>query len=351
MESLDPIELMSLKELIEDNGNKPVPPAPPVVLMVDDQAMVGEAMRRMLSTESDIQFHFCAQPNQAIEKAISVKANVILQDLVMPDVDGMTMVGRFRSNPATQEIPIIVLSSKEDPAVKRDAFTNGANDYLVKLPDPIELIARVRAHARSYHAQQQLRVLQKTLEASNAILRTLSNQDGLTGLPNRRHFDEVFDREWRRCLRSGKEISLIMIDIDGFKLFNDHYGHQGGDDCLRVVAQAIQKGMMRGGDVAARYGGEEFAVILPETDLEGAAAVAERLRALVEDLQLAHEKSPCSDHVTISVGVACFLPSLKNTFEQLTVEADRALYQAKRGGRNRVAKNLSRPPQDDAKAA
>ncbi|MBI1842158.1 MAG: diguanylate cyclase [Verrucomicrobia bacterium] len=342
---------MSLKELIEDNSNEAAPPAPPVVLMVDDQAMVGEAMRRMLGTEPDIVFHFCSQPDEAIEKAISVKANVILQDLVMPDVDGMTMVGRYRSHPGTREIPIIVLSSKEDPTVKRDAFTKGANDYLVKLPDPIELIARVRAHARSHHAQQQLRFLQKKLEASNAVLRQLSTHDGLTGLSNRRHFDEVFDREWRRCLRSGKEMSLVMIDIDGFKLFNDHYGHQGGDDCLRMVGQAIQKGMLRGGDLAARYGGEEFAVVLPETDLEGAAAVAERLRARVEDLHMAHEKSPCADHVTISIGVASCLPSLKNSLETLASEADRALYQAKRSGRNRVVKAAGRSSLRDSEAA
>lgn len=349
-----PLQLGIDMNLNELTGDKEIPDlisAPPVVLMVDDQAMVGEAMRRMLSTESDIRFHFCTNPLNAIEVANEVGATVILQDLVMPDVDGMHMVAQYRANAGTRDIPVIVLSSKEDPLIKRDAFTRGANDYLVKLPDPIELIARVRAHSRSFQTQKELLLLQKKLEASNAVLRQLSTQDGLTGLANRRHFDDIVEREWRRCQRSGKQMSLIMIDIDGFKLYNDHYGHQGGDDCLRMVAQALKAGMLRGGDTVARYGGEEFAIILPETDTQGAAAVGERLREGVEDLHLSHEKSPCSDHVTISVGVATCTPSLKTAPERLIQEADRALYQAKRNGRNRVITKELKPPVESAEAA
>ena len=342
---------MNLLEAIEDGEDTQPQVMPPVVLMVDDQAMVGEAMRRMLSTETDIQFHFCSEPANAIDTAVEVGATVILQDLIMPDIDGMTMLGRYRANELTREIPVIVLSSKEDATAKRDAFTRGANDYLIKLPDPIELIARVRAHSRGYHTQKELVLVKKKLEASNVVLRQLSTQDGLTGLPNRRHLDDILEREWRRCQRSGKVMSLILIDIDGFKLYNDHYGHQGGDDCLRMVAQALKAGMMRGGDTAARYGGEEFAIILPETDSQGAAAVGERLREKVEDLRLSHEKSPCSDHVTISVGVATSMPSLKTSIAGLIQEADRALYQAKRNGRNRVVTKELRSSQDSEQAA
>ena len=323
-----------------------------VVLMVDDQVIVGEAMRRMLASEADIQFHFCSDASRAVASAIELKASVILQDLIMPGSDGLKMLAAYRQHPSIKDIPVIVLSSKEDPAIKRDAFTWGANDYLVKLPDSIELIARVRAHSRSYRAQQELRVLQQKLEASNAVLRQLSTQDGLTGLSNRRHFDEESEREWRRCLRSDKDLSLVMIDVDGFKSYNDHYGHQAGDDCLRMVAQTLKNTMLRPGDIVARYGGEEFAIVLPETDLVGAGAVAERLREQVSALALSHEKSPCSDHVTISLGVASIRPKGKTPeVPRLIQDADRALYRAKRSGRNRAVLADAQTDRADSKAA
>jgi len=215
-----------------------------VVLLVDDQAMVAEAIRRMLVDEADIEFHYCYDPREAIQTAISLHATIILQDLVMPEIDGMMLVRFYRANPASRDIPVIVLSSKDDPSIKSEAFTNGANDYLVKLPDQVELIARIRAHSRSYMAQaerdaayQALRDLQRQLENSNAQLEEsnrelhrLSSLDGLTGIANRRQFDKMQDQEWQRALRNCTELSLIMIDIDYFKLFNDTYGHQAGDD-------------------------------------------------------------------------------------------------------------------------
>lgn len=316
-------------------------PAPrSVVFMVDDQPIVGEAIRRMLEADPNIEFHFTTDPSNAVEGAAKSNATIILQDLIMPNTDGMTLVKAYREHPATREIPVIVLSSKEDPAIKRDAFSRGANDYLVKLPDPIELIARVHAHSRSYRNQLQLRQLQKQLEANNAILKQLSDQDALTGIPNRRSFEELYQREWRRCLRSNKFIAVIMIDLDGFKSYNDHYGHPGGDACLQQVAQTLKKTMLRPGDVVARYGGEEFIVLLPETELEGASAVAERLRVAIQNLQIAHENSPCSPFVTISLGVASTRPCLKVSPEQLVESADQALYQAKKRGRNRFINAL-----------
>ena len=306
-----------------------------IVFMVDDQAIVGESIRRMLAEESNIVFHFCRDPAAAVAEAQRVRPSVILQDLVMPDVDGLTLLAAYRENPATRDIPVIVLSSRDAPEIKREAFTRGANDYLVKLPDPIELVARVKAHSRSYHTQGELRSLQRQLEASNAVLKQLSTQDALTGIPNRRHFDELITKEWRRCLRSYKNLGLILVDVDGFKSYNDHYGHPEGDRCLQQIAQAFTKAMLRPGDVVARYGGEEFAVILPETDLEGSLAVAERLRQVISSLHIAHEHSPCADHVTISLGVTSCVPSLKSNVADLVSEADQALYRAKRAGRNR----------------
>ncbi len=320
-----------------------------VVLLVDDQKIVAEAISRMIDQEDDIEFHFCDDPSQAIQLATELQPTVILQDLVMPDVDGYTLLRFYRANPATSSIPVVVLSSKEDPRDKSQAFTNGANDYLVKLPDKIELIARIRAQSKSYMAQQErdeafkeMQRLQKELkesnqklEESNMVLHRLSTLDGLTGLANRRHFDEILDHEWKRAIREKHEISIILLDIDSFKKYNDNYGHQGGDDCLRTVASALNQAIHRPGDFIARYGGEEFVVILPNTDCNGAAIIAEDMRRHVEEKKLVHEYSDASDYVTVSLGVSAHIPAADDKPQDLIERADKALYKAKETGRNR----------------
>jgi len=310
-----------------------------IVLLVDDQPIVAEGIRRMLANESDIVFHYCEDPSNAIKMASDINATIILQDLVMPDIDGMTLVRFFRANEQTSNIPIIVLSSKEDPQIKSDAFNNGANDYLVKLPDQIELLARIRAHSKSYvhelerdAAFQAMREMQKELEESNKKLQELSSLDGLTGIANRRQFDESLDKEWRRAERNNTSLSLILIDIDFFKPFNDNYGHQAGDECLIKVAAVLRDAIVRPADLIARYGGEEFTAILPDTDINGATVVAEHLRAAVESLNIPHAHSTVTDHVTISLGISekTELPDL----ETLIHKADECLYTAKESGRN-----------------
>jgi two-component system chemotaxis family response regulator WspR len=316
------------------------------VLLVDDQAMIGEGIRRMLEDETDMEFHFCEDPSKAIETAVNVKATIILQDLVMPDIDGMTLVRFYRANQDTKDIPIIVLSSKEDPAVKSEAFGNGATDYLVKLPDKVELIARIRAHTKHYFMQLErdaaffaIREMQKQLEQSNAELKRLSSLDGLTGIANRRHFDETLEKEWRRCMRENAELSLILIDIDFFKPFNDTYGHQGGDDTLQKVAKVLAETACRSSDLVARYGGEEFVVVLPSTDAKGVAALGEKLRAAVEKLAIPHEASQANTVVTISSGATTISPKDSVTIEEFIETADKALYQAKENGRNQIICN------------
>lgn len=312
------------------------------VLLVDDQAIVAEAIRRMLATEDHLEYHYCADPARAIAEAVEFQPTVILQDLVMPDIDGMMLLRFFRANPVTKNIPIIVMSSKEDPKVKSEAFELQASDYLVKIPDKIELIARVRAHTRSYLAQQQrdeayrvLRDLQIELEKKNKELQRLSSLDGLTGIANRRRFDEYLEQEWLRAARGNKTLSLILTDIDHFKTYNDNYGHQGGDEVLRRVAQAIESGAHRPGDLVARYGGEEFAIILPDTEPVGAASVAEAIRQSVERLDIPHGFSTAADHVTLSLGVASIIPREGGLPATLIEAADEALYEAKHSGRNR----------------
>ena len=314
-----------------------------MVLLVDDQAMIGEAVRRGLANEANIDFHFCADPHQAVAQAIRIKPTVILQDLVMPGLDGLSLVREYRSNPATQDIPIIVLSSKEDALVKSAAFAAGANDYLVKLPDNIELVARILYHSRSYltllqrdEAYRALRVSQQQLLDTNLVLQRLMNSDGLTGLSNRRHFDEYLELEWRRAMRDQSQLSLLMIDVDYFKAFNDSFGHLAGDEALRQVAEAIRASCSRPSDLPARYGGEEFALVLPNTSPGGARLVAEKLRQTVVGLAISHNMPQAGSVLTISIGLATHTPAVGSHCRQLISAADKGLYQAKNGGRNQV---------------
>jgi len=312
------------------------------VLVIDDQRMVVEGVRRMLQSENDIEFFYCTEPTKALETAIKVKPTVILLDLVMPEVGGMTLVRFFKANKKTDGIPIIVLSSIEAPIDKEAAFGAGASDYVVKLPDKIELVARIRSHARSYlnklerdEAFDELRRLKAELEESNSALQMLSCLDGLTGIANRRRFDEYMAQEWKRANREQSTVAVVLIDIDYFKLYNDNYGHQQGDDTLRAVVNALAGAINRPGDLLARYGGEEFVVVLPDTTLEGAINIAESLRNRVNCLDIPHAYSDVATHVTLSMGAACSEESKRFTsVESLIEAADKALYEAKHSGRN-----------------
>jgi two-component system chemotaxis family response regulator WspR len=310
-----------------------------MVLLVDDQVMVCEAVRRALAHHGDLDFHYCTDPLEAITIAQRVKPTVILQDLVMPGVDGLDLVRQYRKHPALHAVPVIVLSTKEDPATKSEAFQAGANDYLVKLPDKIELIARVRYHTRAYldhlqrdEAYRALRESQRELMRANLELERLTRIDGLTGLGNRRYFDEYLAAEWKRCQRTQSPLSVLMIDVDHFKRYNDAYGHLAGDDVLKQVARVIQDGSTRSTDLAARFGGEEFVVILTGVPQEGASHVAERLVQGVRDLNIAHG----ADRVTISVGVATAWPDAEGDPARLVNAADLALFRAKNEGRDRL---------------
>ncbi|MBC7455460.1 MAG: diguanylate cyclase [Massilia sp.] len=183
--------------------------------------------------------------------------------------------------------------------------------------------------------QQALREAKSALEATNASLQLLALSDSLTGLANRRHFDQRLSVEFKRAMREQSSLALVMIDVDYFKRFNDHYGHVAGDNCLQLAARAVQGGQRRPGDIAARFGGEEFAILLPNTDLQGACAVAEAVRAAIADARFAHAGSPMHI-VTVSVGVHAGIPAKGLSSFSLLEAADRSLYQAKAEGRNRV---------------
>ena len=314
-----------------------------MVLLVDDQAMIGEAVRRALFGQPRLQFHYCGDPAQALQIAEQIKPTVILQDLIMPGVDGLALVREYRARRATRDIPIIVLSTREDPPIKSDAFAAGANDYLVKLPDKVELLARIRYHSLAYlnllqrgEAFRALRESQQQLMRINLELVRLTNVDGLTGLSNRRYFDEHLALQWLQCIRERTPFSLLMIDVDEFKKYNDSYGHLAGDEALKNVAGAISAAAERPVDLAARFGGEEFVALLPGTPASGARAVGEKIRTGVDALGIPHRASATSDKITVSIGGAMARPRHGDDYMELVSAADKALYEAKRGGRNRV---------------
>ena len=316
---------------------------PVMVLLVDDQAIVAEAVRQALAGEERLDFHYCARSDEAMIAAIQTRPTVILQDLVMPGTDGLTLVRQYRQNPETRDIPIIVLSTKEEPLVKSAAFAAGANDYLVKLPDRIELIARIRYHSRSYlnllqrdEAYQALRQSQQQLLATNLELQRLTHSDGLTGLSNRRYLDQYLAAEWRRGTRDQSGLGFLMIDVDDFKAYNDTYGHVAGDEVLKRVAHTLEGCVGRSSDLAARFGGEEFAVVLPGASPGGLRLLAEKIRLAIEALQIPHTGS-ASGVVTISIGAAVCVPSTSEPVTTLIEAADVGLYRAKRDGKNQVA--------------
>lgn len=313
-----------------------------VVLLVDDQPVIAMMVRKMLAVDPAITMHHCSEATQALADARRVHPTVILQDLVMPGADGLDLVLAYRSTPETRDIPIIVLSSNDEPVMKKSAFSMGANDYLVKLPEPIELVARIRYHSRAYMAlverdrvHRALRLSQQKLLESNRELQRLTNSDGLTGLANRRSFDLCLAREWEASQQAGDELSLLMIDVDFFKSYNDSYGHLAGDDALRVVAGALRDCHADPDCLAARFGGEEFALVLPHTSAAQASAIAQGLRSLVESAAMPHAGEPRRG-ITVSIGIATRVAKPDASPAALIAEADARLYQAKCEGRNRV---------------
>ena len=320
-----------------------------MVLLVDDQAMVGEAVRRQLCDQPDINFHYCAEGTEALQQAAQIRPTVILQDLVMPGVDGLTLVRQFRGNPATKNIPIIVLSTKEDPAVKGEAFSVGANDYLVKLPDKVELIARIRYHSRAYlnqiqrdeaygalrKSQMQLVDSNTALTALNQKLEELASHDPLTKLLNRSQLEPMLQDVVARS-KTDRPGAVLYIDLDNFKIVNDTLGHSAGDRLLIQVATLLSSNVSAGNAVI-RFGGDEFVVIFRDIPTGEAGPAAERLRACLETFRFTEEGKTFP--VNASIGLALIDGKLEAG--AVLAAADSACYAAKAGGRNRV--ELYRP--------
>ncbi len=293
------------------------------ILIVDDEPSNLDILMELL--KDDYKVVAALNGEKAIEMAgSSSPPDLILLDILMPEMDGYEVCQQLKENEATKNLPVIFVTAVSEVMDETRGFKLGAVDYITKPFHPPVVKARVKAHME--------------LKIKSDMLEQLASIDGLTNLYNRRRLDELLDGEWSRCQRSAAPLSLIMIDIDYFKLFNDTYGHAMGDQCLRDVAWTLKDCLKRPGDIIARYGGEEFAVLLPNTDMEGAHSMAKRLGSEVESLKIPHSASDVSTFVTISLGVAtAFAGFTLDSSAELLKTADHALYQSKKNGRNQVA--------------
>ncbi len=320
------------------------PEAPSVILVVDDDPSMRQILRRVMEKDG-YQVVEAANGQQGLEAYKSLKPHLILLDALMPVMDGFacctqlqTLISGGASNGETiasldglngaSRTPVLMITGLDDQESVDRAFAVGATDYVTK---PIHF-AVLRQRVRRLIQQAQL---YQRLEIANQELQRLAALDGLTGLANRRRFDEYLEAQWQRLTRENLPLSLILCDIDFFKKYNDTYGHQAGDACLRQVADALRFCAKHPADLVARYGGEEFAVILPNTTATDAAQIAEEMRRVVSALEIPHVQSAVSQHVTLSLGVACIYPTPDTSGTMLIAAADVALYQAKAAGRNR----------------
>lgn len=272
---------------------------------------------------------------QAVDKFVDDRPDLVLMDVIMPVKDGVEAAQEIRElcEKENDWIPIIFLSAMSESKDIVRAIDAGGDDYLTKPIEAVVLNAKLKAMQRITEMRQQL-------QHANHELRMMAVIDGLTGIANRRHFDETIIKEVKRAVRNNTALSLMMADIDYFKPYNDNYGHQAGDDCLKYVAKTLAKVSKRPGDLVARYGGEEFITILPETGIEGAKVISEEMRAAISKLNFTHQYSQTADYLTISCGIATVQPNKKDDVKtisyKLLKEADKALYQAKANGRNQV---------------
>lgn len=304
-----------------DCGPLPQDDGRAAILVVDDEPSNLLLIREFLSPEHRV---YCAQGGaRALELADGEPGpDLILLDVMMPEMDGFEACRRLKLNPSTREIPVVFITGKTDVVDEQKGLALGAIDYIPKPFNRAVLQARVRNHV--------------ALKRQGDFLERLSGMDALTGIANRRRLDEVLEREWNRAIRDHSTVALLMIDVDYFKAFNDRYGHDGGDECLRLLGKTMDRLCRRSTDLVARYGGEELAWVMPETDLEGAAEIARELLEAIRDLDIPHAGSAVSDRVTASIGVWASAPEPGDAVKDFVKRADERLYQAKRDGRNRI---------------
>jgi diguanylate cyclase (GGDEF)-like protein len=272
---------------------------------------------------------------EALELYQKEDADLVLMDVAMPVMDGYEAARRMRTV-KEDWIPIIFLSGNADPEDIVAGIAAGGDDYLTKPVDKTILSAKMAAMERIADMRTQLLELSQELARANSELQKLADADGLTGLANRRTLDNYLEREVARAIREAHPISVIMIDLDHFKAYNDHYGHLAGDNCLKQIAAVLRREIKRPGDLVGRYGGEEFCAVLPDTGHEGVRHIAEHIRHEVKKLAIPHSGNGKRKVVTLSLGVVTHIPDPSFPVTRLLSDADKALYHAKQSGRNRV---------------
>jgi diguanylate cyclase (GGDEF)-like protein len=308
------------------------------ILLVDDDPGAIQLLSRILAGSGRLRFAMNGE--DAIRLAHESTPDLMLLDAEMPGMSGFQVLEALKAEPALADVPVIFVTSHAEAAFEVAGFELGAADFIAKPVSPALVRARVDTQLRAKH----------TADA----LRRVATVDVLTGVANRRRFNDALERECRRARRSGEPLALLMIDVDHFKRYNDHYGHPAGDACLRAVAQALLLACLRPADLVARYGGEEFVLMLPHTPRAGAQYMAHKVLDAVEGLCIPHAKSSMAGHVTVSVGVACYDADSESWVEpssdsrlmdetvtrgfplELVQAADRALYSAKHAGRGQA---------------
>jgi diguanylate cyclase (GGDEF)-like protein len=296
-------------------------PQKPLILIVDDTPTNIQILAENLI--KDYRIKVAASGEDALRIiACQGLPDLILLDVMMPDIDGYEVCRRLKNAPYTNSIPIIFVTALNEASNEEFGLNLGAMDYITK-PFYLPVVkARIRNHIR--------------LKQTTDMLESMAWIDGLTGIPNRRRFDQMLEVEWKRAQRNHLPLGIIMVDIDHFKEYNDCHGHGEGDVCLKQVATMFAATVNRPGDLVARYGGEEFVILMPETDTDGTRQLADQLRHRIESMQIPHTNSSASCWVTISLGYASLIPQPNQASSALLDEADNMLYQAKSLGRNRA---------------
>lgn len=309
------------------------------ILLVDDDPGSIKLMSRILSSVGELRF--ATSGEDALRLASECAPDLVLLDAEMPGMSGFEALEALKAQPHLVDVPVVFVTSHSDAAFEVSGFERGAADFIAKPVNPRLVLARVKSQLRAKRMGDELRYISAT--------------DVMTGVANRRRFEESLDNEWRRSQRSMEPLALLLIDVDHFKAFNDRYGHPAGDDCLRSLAQALAGVSSRATDLVARYGGEEFAVLLPLTSRDGAEYVAQTILQAMGTLAITHERSPTAAYVTVSIGIACHYgerdpnamfrnaarPAHGRRGEpwsaiDLVHVADQALYASKLAGRDRA---------------
>ncbi len=320
------------------------------ILIVDDSPHVITQLKFFLNSSGYQDISFAESASEAFEQLgldhqeqTNEPFDLILMDIMMPEIDGIEACRQIKRDKRLRDIPIVMVTGKTDTEYLQIAFSEGAVDYIAKPINKVELLARVHSVLKLKFEKDRRKAREKELlevtgqlEAANQMLLRLSFNDALTDVANRRSFNKMYDKEWGRVQRHSRPISLIMLDIDFFKIYNDSLGHQQGDECLKQVAKALKDTLKRPGDFVARYGGEEFVIVLSDTEIEGAIQIAECIKASIAELKIEFKASEVSEYVTVSMGVASIVPGQDSSSDALINAADNALYQAKREGRNRI---------------